>query len=98
MINSIKVGGIIYEVQYKGLGANEGVQFGWCRCDKALIEINDGINQQKQEQTLIHEMTHAMFHECGLDYMENEEDIVNRLSIVLHQVLKENDFDFIRGT
>lgn len=95
-MDKIKVGGIEYTVERKELEASEGVQFGWCRCDKALIEINDRINEQKQEQTLIHELTHAMFHECGLDGRDDEEDIVNRLSIVLHQVLKENDFSWLR--
>ena len=94
-MEKLKVGGIEYRIERKELEAADGVQFGWCRCDKVLIEINDRINEQKQEQTLIHELTHAMFHECGLDELDNEEGIVNRLSIVLYQVLKDNDFSWL---
>ena len=58
-----------------------------------LIEINDKIHKTRQDQTLVHELTHAMFFEAGL---EDEEDLVNRLGLILYQVLKDNDFSWLR--
>lgn len=46
----------------------------------------------KKEQVLIHELLHACIAEAGFD--EQDEDVVNRVSIVLYQVLKDNAFDF----
>jgi hypothetical protein len=94
MIKKIKVGGIYYDVEYKELVSESNAQLGWCRYDKARIEINNTVNEQVQEQTLIHELTHAMFNEAGID-IENEEDVVNKLGLILHQVLQDNDFSFI---
>ncbi len=37
---------------------------------------------------LIHELTHAMLQEAG--YKEQDEDLVTRFSIILHQVLIDN--------
>lgn len=99
MVEFIKVGGIYYEVVFKELDADEGVQLGWCNYVKAKLEINNhNVSEQKQLQTIIHEMTHAIVHEAGLGFGEDEERVVNHLSLVLHQVLKDNDFSFLRET
>lgn len=94
MLEKIKVGGIYYDIEYKELLSESDTQLGWCRYDKARIEINNTVNEQVQEQTLIHELTHAMFNEAGID-IENEEDVVNKMGLILHQVLQDNDFSFI---
>lgn len=98
MLDKIKVGGIVYDVEFKELEADRGVQLGWCEYAKSKIEINNhNISEQKQEQTIIHEMTHAIIHEAGLDFGDDEERIVNHISLVLHQVLKDNDFSWLRN-
>ena len=94
----IKVGGIVYKVEYKELEADEGIQLGWCKKSQSLIEINNhNVCEQLQEQTIIHEMTHAIFNESGLDLGDDEEDVVNRIGLVLHQVLKDNDFSWLKS-
>jgi len=50
------------------------------------------MSRDKKEQTLLHEMLHACFNEAGFD--EQDEDVVNRLGIVLYQVLKDNNLSF----
>ncbi len=96
MLDKIKVGGIVYDVEFKELEADQGVQLGWCKRAQTLIEVNNhNISKQLQQQTLIHEMTHAILFEAGLE-LENEEDAVNRIALVLHQVLKDNDFGWLR--
>ena len=96
MIESIKVAGITYDVEFKELEIDEGMQLGWCKFAESKIEINNHkVSEQKQKQTLIHEMTHAIFNEAGIE-LEDEENIVNKVGIVLHQVLKDNDFSFLQ--
>lgn len=96
MIEKLKVGGLTYDIEFKELEADEGVQLGWCKRTQTLIEVNNhNISEQLQNQTLIHEMTHAILFEAGLE-LENEEDAVNRIGLVLHQVLKDNDFSWLR--
>ena len=97
MLDKIKIGGIVYEVEFKELEAESGVQLGWCNYAKSKLEINNhNINLQKQEQTLIHEMTHAIMHEAGVGFGDDEERVVNHVGLILHQVLKDNDFSWVR--
>lgn len=97
MIDKIKVAGITYNV---GLGEfpqtkNDNiVKWGEIDYDIAEIKINNELAQERQHQTLIHEMVHAMFCEAGIS-VEDEEDVVNRLGLVLYQVLKDNDFSWV---
>lgn len=94
MLKKIKVGGIYYDIEYKELLSESDTQLGWCRYDKARIEINNTVNEQVQEQTLIHELTHAIVHEAGIDD-EIDENNINKIGLILHQVLQDNDFSFI---
>ena len=96
--NEIKVGGIFYQVKQCDLSAYDSdgnYRMGNQHETKALIEIRDEMPKQKQDQTLIHEMTHAMFSEMGI-VIENDEDLVNRVGLILYQVLKDNDFSWIQ--
>ena len=96
-MDSIKIGGIDYAIVFKELDSIDGVQLGWCDYAKATLEINNhNINDQKQEQTIIHEMTHAIIHEAGLDFGDDDERVTNHLALILHQVLKDNDFSWVR--
>ena len=96
MIDNIKVGGIDYTIEFKELDKEDGVQLGWCDYAKANFEINNhNINEQKQKQTIIHEMTHAIIHEAGLGFGDDEERVVNHIGLVLYQVLKDNDFSWL---
>ena len=98
MIDKIKVGGIVYDVEFNELDAESGIQLGWCNYAKSKFEINNhNVSVQKQEQTIVHEMTHAIIHEGGLDFGDDEERIVNHISLTLHQVLKDNDFGWLRN-
>lgn len=98
MLKKLKVGGLIYDVvpvQWEE-NADGGLQFGIFNANKTNILINELISEQVQKQTLIHEMMHAIFFEAGIE-VENEEDLVNRISAVLYQVLQDNDFNFMRN-
>ena len=98
MLDKVKVGGLTYNVECFELIGNK---VGWTDSNRVVIQIdNQRQDKQRQEQTLIHEIVHAMFDGAGLiaksEYEEEqEEDVVNRLGIMLHQVLKDNDFSWL---
>lgn len=89
---SIKVGGINYKVEFVEHIPNEetGIQIGECDYFQATIKILDSLCVEKQEQTFIHELTHAIAYEAGID--EQDEDLINRFALVAYQVVKDNDF------
>lgn len=97
MIDKIKIGGIDYKIKLLDLSSrNEGehgVSMGFCVYQENTIEINKHLHPERQKQTIIHEMVHAMFCEVGID---QDEDTVNRLGNILHQVLKENNFSWVQ--
>lgn len=59
---------------------------------KGIIELDRSMCKTKKEQVLVHEVLHACFNEAGYD--EQDEDVINRVSIVLYQVLKQNKLSF----
>lgn len=91
----IKVGGIDYAVQIKDIETTEGLQLGLCDFGECRIAINSRVAEARQQQTLIHELVHAVFVESGIE-VEDEEDLVNRIGFTMYQVLKDNDFGFLR--
>lgn len=94
MENTVKVGGVTYDVEIvDDLHGSDG-EWGCIKYKRALIQLDSGLEQQIHNQTFVHEMTHAMLVEAG--YSDHEEDMANRLGLVLYQVLKDNDLSFIR--
>lgn len=88
----VNVAGIDYTVHYKeGLLRTYNLM-GQVLYAESRIDIDSSMSKTKKEQVFIHELVHAMFKESG--YEEQDEDMVNRLSIVLYQVLKQNDLKF----
>lgn len=96
MLEEVKVGGINYQVELVDLTTQRdeelGMQLGYCHYHKDLIEVNSKISKQRQEQTLVHEMMHAIYEEAGV---QQDEDNVDVLAKVLYQVLKDNDFSWL---
>ncbi|THE09934.1 ImmA/IrrE family metallo-endopeptidase [Bacillus timonensis] len=90
--NKVKIAGIEYSVTEKhGLEQKHGL-LGHVLYSLSEIEIDDRLNQDRKEQVLVHELLHACFHEAGFE--EQDEEMINRISIVLYQVLKENHLAF----
>ncbi|WP_061564943.1 hypothetical protein [Heyndrickxia coagulans] len=67
--------------------------------DDNVIKIDDALCKSRMHEVMVHELTHAMFEEAGYadDDKIGSEDEVNRLGKVLHGMLRDNDFGFIRG-
>ncbi|POD46273.1 ImmA/IrrE family metallo-endopeptidase [Pseudomonas syringae pv. syringae] len=90
--NKVKVAGIEYEIyQVEEIDDDPG-NMGSCIYQKSFIKLKESMSEHKKEQTFIHEVLHACFNEAG--FQKQDEDMVNRLGIVLHQVLKDNKLYF----
>jgi hypothetical protein len=92
--NKVKVAGIEYEVikkSYVEIDNNRNYR-GKCDSNLGTIEIAEGMGKDIEEQVFIHELVHACLDQSGYD--EHDEDLVSRLGIILHQVLKDNQFYF----
>ena len=92
---SIRVGPVNYEVtEVEGLHDKGEELLGWVTYSDALIRLDSESSEGRKKNVLIHELVHAMLYEAGYD--EQEEELVRRLSNVLTQVLRDNDFGFMR--
>lgn len=91
---TVKIAGIIYKVEeVEDLAAIQGI-IGRLLEDKAIISLEKSLSKERKEQVFVHEVLHGIFREAGFD--SQDEDLINRVAIVLHQVLKDNDF-FAKG-
>lgn len=87
--NSIKVAGMTYkveEVSFVEIDGDRNFQ-GVCLYPETTIQVLDSLSESRKEQTFVHELTHAIFYEAGFE--DQDEDMINRVSLVLHQVLKD---------
>lgn len=76
------VGGLPYKVKEKKIA-----EYGYWDMSSLEIIIKKGLPQELKEQTLIHEIQHAINDFCGFD---NDEEITTRLANAWYQVLKLN--------
>lgn len=97
MPTKLKVGSVKYdvvevpEIILDGFNAYYGL---WSDMD-AKISIREDLAEQRKKLTFVHELVHAMLSEANLSHI-NEEMVVEPLSRVLLQVLRENDLDWLR--
>ncbi|MCO5387815.1 MAG: hypothetical protein NHB14_20830 [Desulfosporosinus sp.] len=67
--------------------------WGLARYNDCKILLDPEIAPPKRQETLLHEIIHAILNTY---FMDNNEEIVYRLTPVLFQLLRENDFAWIR--
>lgn len=92
-MDKVKIGGIDYSIEIKEDLVGHTGNWGETNLKKTTIALDSNMSKQRTNQTLVHEIVHGIFEEAGF---EQDEDKVNRLGIVLYQVLKDNDFSFLR--
>lgn len=91
--NKIRVGSIDYDVELTDeiLVLDSQQSLGIIDYDNTKIKIAQNIqSQQKQEQTFLHELVHAITREFKIDFSEDEEVIVDKLAYGLHQLIRDN--------
>mgnify|MGYP003294774800 CR=1 FL=1 len=80
----------------------EGFIFGACDFEGRTIYINKVLTGQSYNETLRHEMVHAFFKECGLDYeidWARDEMLIDWLALNLPDMCKAcEDVDVLNDT
>lgn len=95
-MDKVKIGGITYSIEkVEDYTGTEG-RWGSISFKKAEIGLDDRLNIDVYNQTLIHEILHGIIKESCIDLEDEEEEmIVDKMSKVLFQVLSDNDFSFL---
>ena len=99
----VRVGSCIYKVVLteEPLVINGQSCLGYCDYMNHIIKINTTLqDEQAMEQTLLHEIAHAMFYERQVDlckYMSNDEMeyIIDSIGFMLHQLILDNPSIFV---
>lgn len=94
---TLKIGGFVWTITSSQQTADAASAYGHTFCGKQVINIEPNTPDQLKEQTLLHEIMHAVWWQTGLWEMYRnkdkymEEHIVATLSQGLYQVLKDNN-------
>lgn len=92
---SFRIGSVDYNVkEVDGLHSDGQNLYGLVTYGLCLIQIDSASSDTRKRNILIHEIVHAILFEAGIE--EQDEDLVNRLGHVLAQVLRDNDFEFMK--
>lgn len=92
---TVRVGPFTYAVKYSKLAATAGDVCGQTQHQELTILIDPSMAKEQQDQTFLHEVTHACCYVSGLsDRIEcaklKEEEIVRQISMTLYQVMNDN--------
>lgn len=91
--SKVRVGSVDYDVELtdETLVLNTQQSLGIIDYENNKIRIANNIqSNQRQEQTFLHELVHAITREFKIDFTEDEEVIVDKLAYGLHQVIRDN--------
>lgn len=97
-LKQVKVGGVTYTIEerpFVDIGGGRDYQ-GCFRFTHSRIELLADLSHDRKHDVLCHELTHAIFYEAGYGSDAQDEDMINRIGKVLHQVLQDNDFSFMK--
>jgi hypothetical protein len=56
--------------------------------DEAWIKLKRGLNRQRLEHTMCHELMHCLFWAAGRDDLGEDEQLVDVMGALLHQYLE----------
>jgi hypothetical protein len=91
--SEIKILGITYQISEVEYISREELQLARIDYLRTEIQLLSDLSQQKKEQALMHEIMHGIYNALGLDY--TDEDNIQRIACVLHQVLTDNKSIFL---
>ena len=89
---TLRIQGVDYQIlaSPQGLLVEEFV-FGLVEFEKARIRITtEGVDEQIQKITLLHEVFHIILDNFGIDTGESEEFVVDSLARGMYQILQDN--------
>lgn len=87
--DSVKIGGITYEVKFPDLISNNVDCDGQIDYKEQLISLKSDMNRDTDyaKEVFLHEILHGIYEHCG--FTQNEDNI-RALSIALYMVIKDN--------
>jgi hypothetical protein len=93
MINSFKLGAVTWDVELNSEKTASQTALGLCSYIEARIYIaqrarGEQVAKAVQEQTLHHEVIHAMLDAIGYDDLGQDEKFVNSMGTLLHQFIE----------
>ncbi len=97
---TLKIQGFDWKIASSSEITDAAKAYGLLDIKRQTIYLDCDFSEQKRDQTLLHELLHACFYHSGLwQRIEegkniSEEEIVQAVSMVLYQVLKENALHF----
>lgn len=89
---TVRVGAVDYNVNFADAIIIDGDAnyAGACSLGDGTIQILSSLSEQGKLITFMHELTHAIFEQAGYD--EHDENMIDRISKILLQVLRDNEF------
>lgn len=93
--NKVKIGGIEYIVNKNTRPCKNDMNVdGEIIYDMGTIELREGSGECKdyQDMVFIHEVMHGIFHHMCI---EQDEELIKKISMGLHQVIRDNPGIFI---
>lgn len=94
--SKLRIGGLDWTVEFNKERTDDDNAHGITHLRTQKIYLSPEDTVQKQEQTLIHEMMHALWWQAGLTEREGikkaEEELITSLSFGVYQVLRDNGF------
>lgn len=85
--SAVRIIGKTYGIAYvNGDPLAEG-EFGECDFDKQRVSIADSLHLEQEQDTVLHELLHAVAHETGVNLQERQ---VRPLATALLGIIKEN--------
>jgi hypothetical protein len=98
---SLKIMGTVYRIRFMNKYLKAVDLYGEIKYRKLKIKLSALYPRHRTEQSLLHEMVHGIIHEVFMGDNEkwklyNDEVFIVPFANLLHQVLKENDFSFLR--
>ena len=86
--SQIKILGLTYDIEEVEYISREELKLAQIDYLHQRISVLSDLSQGKKEQAIWHEVLHAIYNALGFDY--TDEDNIQRLACVLHQVITDN--------
>tara|TARA_R110000824_G_scaffold151672_1_gene322717 strand:- start:39 stop:365 length:327 start_codon:yes stop_codon:yes gene_type:complete len=79
ILGEISIGGHVYKIVVQELKHEDPKKtlYGRHSVDDNIIYISDSIVTSRKEETLIHEVLHAIFYNTGLDHNEHQIEAIS---------------------
>lgn len=97
----IKIGHLVYDVHINGSNTmhDQAGAYGVTNHEHQVISLDEGMSEERQAETFLHELIHCAFNYSGLsnNWKESEPDeehISKVLGGILYTIIKENGIDF----